>query len=59
MLARWQKRWENNVTRYRELSCVLLILLWSTPSMRFCTSELKTAVITERAEEALPGPRHH
>jgi tRNA(Ile)-lysidine synthase TilS/MesJ len=35
MLARWQKRWENNVTRYRELSCVRLILPWSTPSMRF------------------------
>lgn len=35
MLARWQKRWENNVTRYKELSCVRLILPWSTPSMRF------------------------
>lgn len=38
MLARWQKRWENNVERYRSLSCVKLILPWSTPSMRFCTS---------------------
>ncbi|WP_454872989.1 hypothetical protein [Paraburkholderia xenovorans] len=55
MLARWQKRWENNVTRYRELSCVRLILPWSTPSMRFCTSELKTAVITSALKKRYPG----
>jgi 3'-phosphoadenosine 5'-phosphosulfate sulfotransferase (PAPS reductase)/FAD synthetase len=54
MLARWQKRWENNVTRYRELSCVRLILPWSTPSMRFCTSELKTAVITSALKKRYP-----
>jgi hypothetical protein len=53
MLARWQKRWENNVTRYRELSCVRLILPWSTPSMRFCTSELKSAVIMSAPEKQL------
>jgi 3'-phosphoadenosine 5'-phosphosulfate sulfotransferase (PAPS reductase)/FAD synthetase len=45
MLARWEGRWKNNVLRYEDLSCVKLILPWSTPSMRFCTSELKTAVI--------------
>lgn len=45
MMQRWQTRWANNVTRYVELSCVKLILPWSTPSMRFCTSELKTAII--------------
>ncbi|CAE6966174.1 phosphoadenosine phosphosulfate reductase family protein [Paraburkholderia domus] len=55
MLARWQKRWENNVTRYRELSCVRLILPWSTPSMRFCTSELKTAVITSALKKRYPA----
>ncbi|EIN00047.1 hypothetical protein WQE_16024 [Paraburkholderia hospita] len=54
MLARWQKRWENNVTRYRELSCVRLILPWTTPSMRFCTSELKTAVITSALKKRYP-----
>ncbi|BDC45349.1 hypothetical protein PTKU15_86460 [Paraburkholderia terrae] len=54
MLARWHKRWENNVTRYRELSCVRLILPWSTPSMRFCTSELKTAVITSALKKRYP-----
>lgn len=55
MLARWEKRWENNVTRYRELSCVKLILPWSTPSMRFCTSELKTAVIASALRTRFPG----
>ncbi|MBB5546553.1 phosphoadenosine phosphosulfate reductase domain-containing protein [Paraburkholderia fungorum] len=46
MLARWQTRWENNVARYAGLSCVRLILPWSTPAMRFCTSEMKVAQIT-------------
>lgn len=45
LMERWQKRWADNVQRYANLSCVKLILPWSTPSMRFCTSELKTAII--------------
>lgn len=45
MMDRWLVRWRNNVARYADLSCVRLILPWSTPSMRFCTSELKTAII--------------
>ncbi len=45
LLQRWQTRWANNVARYENLECVKLILPWSTPSMRFCTSELKTAII--------------
>jgi 3'-phosphoadenosine 5'-phosphosulfate sulfotransferase (PAPS reductase)/FAD synthetase len=45
MLHRWLTRWQNNVERYVGLSCVKLILPWSTPSMRFCTSELKVDVI--------------
>lgn len=45
MMERWLTRWANNVERYIHLECVKLILPWSTPSMRFCTSELKTAVI--------------
>jgi 3'-phosphoadenosine 5'-phosphosulfate sulfotransferase (PAPS reductase)/FAD synthetase len=45
MIDRWWQRWESNVRRYQELACVQLILPWSTPSMRFCTSELKTDVI--------------
>ncbi len=45
LMERWTKRWQDNLTRYKELSCVKLILPWSTPAMRFCTSELKTAII--------------
>jgi 3'-phosphoadenosine 5'-phosphosulfate sulfotransferase (PAPS reductase)/FAD synthetase len=45
MMDRWLVRWDNNVDRYVNLECVKLILPWSTASMRFCTSELKTAII--------------
>lgn len=54
MMERWLKRWENNVERYIDLSCVQLILPWSTPSMRFCTSELKTAVIRSHLKRTYP-----
>jgi 3'-phosphoadenosine 5'-phosphosulfate sulfotransferase (PAPS reductase)/FAD synthetase len=54
MMARWQKRWANNVARYRDLSCVRLILPWSTPSMRFCTSEMKVAPITSALKRRYP-----
>lgn len=37
MMDRWQGRWQNNVARYIDLSCVKMILPWSTPSMRCCT----------------------
>lgn len=55
MLARWQGRWANNVARYKDLSCVRLILPWSTPSMRFCTSELKVDVLTSALKKRFPG----
>ncbi|KPC02244.1 phosphoadenosine phosphosulfate reductase family protein (plasmid) [Pseudomonas amygdali pv. lachrymans] len=54
MMERWLKRWENNVERYIDLSCVQLILPWSTPSMRFCTSELKSAVIRSHLKRTYP-----
>lgn len=54
MLARWESRWESNVKRYRDLESVSLILPWSTPSMRFCTSELKTAVICSALKKRYP-----
>lgn len=47
LLERWETRWANNLERYRTLSCVRMILPWSTPQMRFCTSELKAAVIAQ------------
>lgn len=55
MMDRWLVRWENNVRRYVNLECVKLILPWSTPSMRFCTSELKTAVICRELIKRFPG----
>lgn len=30
LMDRWNKRWHDNLTRYKELSCVKLILPWST-----------------------------
>lgn len=54
MMDRWLVRWENNVSRYQELSCVQLILPWSTPAMRFCTSELKTSVIRSALKKRFP-----
>lgn len=55
MLDRWLTRWANNVERYVALSCVKLILPWSTASMRFCTSELKTAIICRELIRRFPG----
>ena len=55
MMDRWQGRWQNNVARYIDLSCVKMILPWSTPSMRFCTSELKSAVISSALKKRYPG----
>jgi len=43
------------VARYVDLSCVKMILPWSTPSMRFCTSELKAAVISSALKKRFPG----
>lgn len=55
MLDRWLTRWSNNVARYCALECVKLILPWSTASMRFCTSELKTAIICRELVKRFPG----
>ena len=55
MMDRWLTRWANNVQRYADLSCVKVILPWSTPSMRFCTSELKVAVICRELVKRFPG----
>lgn len=55
ILARWEKRWSNNVERYRDLSCVRLILPWSTPALRFCTSELKSAVVSRALNKRYPA----
>jgi 3'-phosphoadenosine 5'-phosphosulfate sulfotransferase (PAPS reductase)/FAD synthetase len=55
LLDRFRERWESNVRRYAELSCVKLILPWPTARMRYCTSELKTAVICRELVQRFPG----
>jgi 3'-phosphoadenosine 5'-phosphosulfate sulfotransferase (PAPS reductase)/FAD synthetase len=55
LLDRWRSRWESNVRRYAELSCVKLILPWSTAAMRFCTSELKTSIICRALVQRFAG----
>lgn len=45
MVDRWLSRWAANVERYRTLSCVKLIMPWSSASQRFCTSEMKSQVL--------------
>ena len=55
MMDRWLTRWSNNVARYAALECVKVILPWSTASMRFCTSELKTAIICRELVKRFPN----
>ena len=57
MMDRWERRWANNVERYANLSCMKLILPWSTPGMRFCTSELKTDLICRELTKRYPGQK--
>ncbi|MBY0502723.1 MAG: phosphoadenosine phosphosulfate reductase family protein [Bryobacteraceae bacterium] len=54
LLSRWRQRWASCVRRYGALECVKLILPWSTASMRFCTSELKTTVICRELVKRFP-----
>lgn len=54
LMDRWLVRWENNVRRYIDLSCVQLILPWSTPGMRFCTSESKSSPIRSNLKKMYP-----
>jgi 3'-phosphoadenosine 5'-phosphosulfate sulfotransferase (PAPS reductase)/FAD synthetase len=56
LMERWSKRWQDNMTRYQELSCVKVILPWSTPTMRFCTSELKTSIIQRWIRKTFQEP---
>ena len=55
LMERWEQRWASNVARYAALSCVKLILPWSTPDMRFCTSELKVDLICRELTTRWPG----
>lgn len=55
MMDRWEQRWRDNVARWVGLSCVKIILPWSTPGMRFCTAELKVDQITRYLSRRFPG----
>lgn len=55
MMDRWEQRWSDNVARYESLQCVQLILPWSTPSMRFCTSEMKVSPICQELTRRFVG----
>lgn len=55
MLDRWESRWESSVRRYINLETVTLVLPWSTPAMRFCTSELKTHIISTELRRRFRG----
>jgi 3'-phosphoadenosine 5'-phosphosulfate sulfotransferase (PAPS reductase)/FAD synthetase len=55
LMERWEARWQSSVDRYCNLLTVTLVPCWSTPAMRFCTSELKTHVITAELRRRFPG----
>lgn len=55
MIERWEKRWTDNFARYNAVECLRVILPWSTASMRFCTSELKTDVICSALRKRFAG----
>ena len=55
LMQRWQGRWAANVARYADLSCVKLILPWSTPALKFCTSEMKVQTIASALKKRFPG----
>lgn len=55
MVDRWYQRWNDNVKRYADLSCVRLIMPWSSAAWRFCTSELKMKIIATELIKRFPG----
>lgn len=55
MMDRWESRWMSSIRRYVNLETVTLVLPWSTPSMRFCTSELKTHIIEAELRRRFKG----
>lgn len=55
LMERWEARWASSIARYAALETVTLVPCWSTPSMRFCTSELKTHVIAADLNRRFPG----
>lgn len=56
LMDRWEARWQSSKTRYENLETVTLVPCWSTPAMRFCTSELKTHIISAELKRRFKGP---
>lgn len=57
LMERWESRWLSSKTRYEMLSTVTLVPCWSTPAMRFCTSEQKTHVIMAYLKRRFKGQK--
>lgn len=57
LMERWESRWLSSKTRYELLSTVTLVPCWSTPAMRFCTSEQKTHVIMAELKRQFKGQK--
>ena len=57
LMERWESRWLSSKTRYETLSTVTLVPCWSTPAMRFCTSEQKTHVIMAELKRRFKGQK--
>ncbi len=55
LMERWESRWASSQRRYENLETVTLVPCWSTPAMRFCTSELKTHVIVADLKRRFRG----
>ncbi|MBW9113137.1 phosphoadenosine phosphosulfate reductase family protein [Rhizobium cauense] len=55
LMDRWEARWRSSIDRYAALETVTLVPCWSTPRMRFCTSELKTHVIQAELRRRYKG----
>ncbi|MFC3722010.1 phosphoadenosine phosphosulfate reductase domain-containing protein [Neoaquamicrobium sediminum] len=55
LMSRWESRWQSSVARYEDLATVTLVPCWSTPAMRFCTSEMKSHPIAAMLRRRFPG----
>lgn len=56
MMERWERRWQSSKDRYAGLETVTVVPPWSTPTMRFCTSEKKTKPIQAMLRRRFAGP---
>lgn len=55
LMDRWEVRWDSSLRRYANLETLWLVPPWSTPGMRFCTSEFKTQLIESELRRRYKG----